>query len=121
MSHNAFEFMRQYFHFCNNNKRKPKGHPGYDPLFKITWICNAILNGIQKVWVSGKHLAIDESMIKYMGRSINFVQYMKNKPIMHGIKVFACCCAYFCCLLFIVGRRISQMKMQLLFQSGTSL
>ncbi len=46
------------------------------------------------MWVAGKHLAIDESMIKYMGRSINFVQYMKNKPIKHGIKVFACCCAY---------------------------
>jgi hypothetical protein len=94
MSHNLFEFMRQYIHFCNNNKRKPKGHPGYDPQFKITWILNAILNGIQKVWVVAKHLAIDESMIKYVGRAINVVQYMKNKPIKHRIKVFACCCAY---------------------------
>jgi hypothetical protein len=34
-------------------------------------------------------------MIKYMGRAITFVQFMKNKPIKHGIKVFACCCAYF--------------------------
>jgi hypothetical protein len=33
-------------------------------------------------------------MIKNMGRSIKFVQYMKNKPINHGIKVFACCCGY---------------------------
>ncbi len=46
------------------------------------------------MWVAGQHLAIDESMIKYMGRAIKFVQYMKNKPIKHGIKVFACCCAY---------------------------
>ncbi len=91
MSRNAFEFMRQYIHFCDNNERKPRGHPGYDPLFKITWILNAILNGTQKVWVAGKKLAIDESMMKYMGRAISFVQYTKNKPIKHGIKEdFAC-------------------------------
>jgi hypothetical protein len=44
-------------------------------------------------------LKIDESMIKCMGRAINFVQYMKNKPINHRTKVFACCCAYFGVLL----------------------
>lgn len=32
-------------------------------------------------------------MIKYMGRAISFVQYMPAKPIKHGIKVYAACCA----------------------------
>ena len=32
-------------------------------------------------------------MINYMGRAVTFVQYMPAKPIKHGIKVFACCCA----------------------------
>ena len=36
---------------------------------------------------------IDESIIKYMGRAVTFVQYMPAKPIKHGIKVIACCCA----------------------------
>jgi hypothetical protein len=94
MTRNAFEFMRRYIHFCDNDKRKAKGQPGYDPLFKISWILDAILKGIQKVWVAEQHLAIDEGMIKYMGRAIKFGQYMKNKPIKHGIKVFACYCAY---------------------------
>jgi hypothetical protein len=58
---------------------------------------------MQKVWVAGKYLAIDKSMIKYMGRSINFVQYMKNKPTKHGIKVYACCCTYSGVLLSLIA------------------
>ena len=33
-------------------------------------------------------------MISYMGRAVSFVQYMPAKPIKHGIKVYALCCAY---------------------------
>ena len=33
-------------------------------------------------------------MIQYCGRAISFIQYMPKKPIKHGIKVFALCCAY---------------------------
>jgi hypothetical protein len=33
-------------------------------------------------------------MIKYMGWFVSFVQYMPAKPIKHGIKVYALCCAY---------------------------
>ena len=29
-------------------------------------------------------------------RAITLLQFTKNKPIKHGIKVFACCCAYYC-------------------------
>ena len=38
-------------------------------------------------------ICIDKSVIKYMGRTVLFVQYIPKKPIKHGIKVFACCCA----------------------------
>jgi hypothetical protein len=42
-------------------------------------------------WDAAMEICIDESMIKYMGRAITFVQYMPAKPIKHGIKVFANC------------------------------
>jgi hypothetical protein len=45
-------------------------------------------------WILGKRICVDESMIKYMGWAILFIQYMPAKPIKHGIKVFALCCAY---------------------------
>jgi hypothetical protein len=34
MSLMAYEFMRAYIHFCDNDKRKPEGQGGYDALFK---------------------------------------------------------------------------------------
>ena len=33
-------------------------------------------------------------MIKYCGKFVTFIQYMPKKPIKHGIKVYALCCAY---------------------------
>jgi hypothetical protein len=39
-------------------------------------------------------------MIKYIGWFVSFVQYMPAKPIKHGIKVYALCCAYTGYLLY---------------------
>jgi len=44
-------------------------------------------------WNLGEKVTVDESMIKYMGWAITWIQYMPKKPIKHGIKVFAMCCA----------------------------
>ena len=41
------------------------------------------------VWAAGKHVTIDDSMIKYMKRGITYIQYMPAKQINNGIKVFA--------------------------------
>ena len=46
-----------------------------------------------------KKITIDESMIKYCGRIVSYVQYVLKKPIEHGIKVFAVCWAGSACLL----------------------
>ena len=53
-----------------------------------------VMNSIRDAWTAGKKLTINESMIRYMGKAISFVQYMPLKPINHGIKVFAVCCLY---------------------------
>jgi hypothetical protein len=53
-----------------------------------------MMGGIQKVWIAGKNVAVDESMIRYMGRAVSFVQYMPAKPIKHGMKVFCVYCAF---------------------------
>lgn len=52
------------------------------------------ISGLCSVWLPGERITIDECMVHYMGRAIAFVQYMPRKPIKHGIKVFAVCCAY---------------------------
>jgi hypothetical protein len=35
MPRNAFKFLRENLHFADNDDKKPKGDPGFDPLFKV--------------------------------------------------------------------------------------
>ena len=94
MRQDAFEFLRRHIHFAENDQRKNKGEPGYDPLFKVQYVLDEIGKGLIKVLQAGKNLSLDKSMIKYCGRAVAFVQYTPAKPIKHGIKVFCLCCAY---------------------------
>ena len=94
MKHDAAAFVRRYIHFCDNDQKKPEGSKGYDRLFKISYALDTMTNGIRKAWIAGQRVTIDESMIKYMGRAVPFIQYMPAKPIKHSKKVFCLCCAY---------------------------
>eukprot|EP00956_Cyclotella_meneghiniana_P022924 scaffold43919_cov42-Cyclotella_meneghiniana.AAC.1 len=93
MSGAAYEFLQRFIHFADNSKRKSKGEEGYDPLYKVRSAMTAMLKGINKAWIVGQRVTVDESMIRYMGRAVEYVQYMPAKPIKHGIKVYAMCCA----------------------------
>ena len=93
MSKNAFEFMRRNIHFYDNSKIKHKGVRGYNPLFNVIYPWKINMKGIRGIGNAINHVTLDNSMIKYMGRAITYVQYMPAKPINHGIKVFEICCA----------------------------
>ena len=97
--HSFNTFMRNFIHFSSARDRKPKGHKDYDPLFKVRLVLHSIMKAIRTCWTVGLRVTIDESMIRYMGRAVAFVQYMPQKPIKHWIKVFAICCAYTAVLL----------------------
>jgi len=60
-------------------------------LYKIKQVIAKITVKLNLAWNANIDLSVDESMIKYKGRAIKFVQYMPRKPIKHGIKVFALC------------------------------
>ncbi len=87
MTTHAFRFHRNFIHFSDSKKQKSKGQRGYDPLFKVTPIIELLMRRIRTVWIAGDKITIDESMIRYMGRAVAFIQYMPRKPIKHGIKV----------------------------------
>jgi hypothetical protein len=57
------------------------------------------MKGLGSAWNAGEKVTIDESMIRYNGRTVDFVQYTPRKPIKHGIKVFAICCSITAVLL----------------------
>ena len=59
----------------------------------MRYVLDTIGSVICKAWQAGQRVTIDESMIKYMGRAVSYVQYMPAKPIKHDIKVYCLCCA----------------------------
>ena len=67
MTRDAYTFMRRFIHFSDNSKRKGKGISGFDPLFKVQYPLDVMMKGMRSAWTAGKHVTIDESMIRYMG------------------------------------------------------
>ena len=84
----TFDFRRSNIHFSDNSKIKQKVVCGYDPLFKVSYPFLIIMKGVRGVWTAINHVTIDKSLIKCMGRSVTYVQYMTENPIRYGIKVF---------------------------------
>ena len=99
MSRGAYVFMRRYIHFADNHRQAEKGQPGYDALYKVRYPLDIMMAGIRAALTAGKHVTVDESMIRYMGGAVTYVQYMPAKPIKHGMKVFCLCCAISAVLL----------------------
>ncbi|KAL7547323.1 hypothetical protein ACHAWF_015821 [Thalassiosira exigua] len=93
MTYRAFKQIKSYIHFADNTKLKKPGQHGFNPLQKIQPIVDKILKRFRAAYTMGQFMSADESMIKYKGKAVKFVQYMPAKPIKHGIKVFAICCA----------------------------
>lgn len=93
LTRDAFVQIRRSLHFVDNSTLPKKGDPRWSPLQKIEPVLKLVQCQLGKAWILGQRCCVDESMIKYMGRAISWVQYMPAKPIKHGIKVFALCCA----------------------------
>ena len=94
MTRDAFCNIRRFLHFVDNTKLpKGKSDHRWSPLQKVQSVIDHFSEKFAQGWRLGKNLCIDESMIKYTGRAISWVQYMPAKPIKHGIKVFSLCCA----------------------------
>ena len=53
MSKNAFEFLRRYLHFDDNRNKKPHTHPSYDPLWKIRWVLENVMDYLRNAYRPG--------------------------------------------------------------------
>jgi hypothetical protein len=95
ITRDAFRQIRQFIHFVNNGTLPTKQtDPRWHPLQKVKHVMDSLGERLRMGWTLGKKFCVDESMIKYMGKAVSWVQYMPKKPIKHGLKVFALCCAY---------------------------
>ncbi|KAE9525654.1 hypothetical protein AGLY_014181, partial [Aphis glycines] len=87
MSRNRFTALRTYVHFNDNTNCFPSTDVRHDKLFKIRPFIDAIQH-IFKLIEPEEHLAIDEIIIPFKGRS-SMKLYNKSKPHKWGIKMFA--------------------------------
>ena len=102
MSRNRFQLIHRFFHIMNNDHDTKQ-----DLLYKIRGFIDTINEKFQKFFYPKKNLNIDEGMIKFDGR-LRFKQYIANKPIKWGIKIFELCCSETCyCFRFLnyTGRK----------------
>ena len=85
LSLTRFEQIHRYFTIRDGSVSPPSRDD------EFTWhlepVATKIREACQQNWSPGSHLAIDESMIPYRGRSNHTVK-MKNKPIPEGYKVW---------------------------------
>ncbi|XP_037042056.1 piggyBac transposable element-derived protein 4-like [Bradysia coprophila] len=79
---------------CNDNKvQPPKSDPNYDKLHKVKPLLESLNENVRKVYQPSAVVTIDESMIPFKGR-YTLKQYMPNKPIKWGYKVWCLCDSY---------------------------
>lgn len=89
MPRNRFERIKWSLHFNDNAKMKTRTQPGYDKLFKIRPLVDAVRENLLKL-MSEEHNAVDEVLIPCKSKG-TMIQYIKSKPHKWGVKVFARC------------------------------
>ena len=63
MTRNHFQEISQFLHFADSMRTPARGEKGYDQLYKVRLVLNAILENSQRCYSPNKHIAIDEGMI----------------------------------------------------------
>ncbi|KFM77001.1 PiggyBac transposable element-derived protein 4, partial [Stegodyphus mimosarum] len=86
----SFSWMLSHFHLNDNSLQPHRGDENFDKLYKVQPLLSHLSERFERVFRPGKCQAIDESMIKFKGRS-SLKQYMPKKPIKRGYKVWMRC------------------------------
>ena len=87
MTRNRFQEISQLLHFADSTRTPARSENGYDRLYKVRAVLNAVLENSQRCYSPNKHIAIDQGMIAFKGRLL-FQQYMPVKPTKYGLKVW---------------------------------
>jgi hypothetical protein len=65
-SRDRFEALTRYMHLNDSSLSQPRGHPHYDPLYRIRPLLQLCTHNFRHEVVPGQYLSLDEAMIKYM-------------------------------------------------------
>lgn len=79
---------------CNDNETQPhKSDPAFDKLHKVKPIVELLNASSRSIYKPSGVVTVDESMIPFKGRYA-LKQYMPNKPVKWGYKVWCLCDSY---------------------------
>ncbi|GFT68032.1 piggyBac transposable element-derived protein 4 [Nephila pilipes] len=84
-----FSWILAYLHL-NNNSLQSRRDENFDKLYKVHPLISHLSNRYESIFRPGTCQAIDESMIKFKGRS-SLKQYISKMPIKGGYKIWMCC------------------------------
>ena len=103
---NRFNHLLASIHFNDNSAAKPRGHPGYDKLYKVRPILESISQKCLSLYKPHRENSIDEAMVGFKGRS-SLKQYVPSKPTKRGYKVWVRCDSrngFTCCFQVYTGK-----------------
>lgn len=87
ISRDRFSWLLTNLHLNDNAMQPKKDHINYDKLYKIRPLLDTLSETFITSLKPSEHQSIDESMIKFKGRS-SIRQYMPMKPTKRGYKVW---------------------------------
>ncbi|KAL3192155.1 hypothetical protein MRX96_059266 [Rhipicephalus microplus] len=87
---NRFGWLLSHLHLNDNILQPARDHPNFDKLYKVRPLLTELSKTVAENYLPTELLAIDESMIKFKGRS-SLKQYMPKKPVKRGYKVWMLC------------------------------
>nr|CAH7713898.1 unnamed protein product [Callosobruchus chinensis] len=86
LSRDRFIWLHGHFHLNDNSVIPSRESPNYDKLYKVRPVLDTLSKTFMNCYKPSKNQSIDESMIRFKGRS-TLKQYMPQKPIKRGYKV----------------------------------
>lgn len=87
MPRDRFIWLLKNLHLNDNSVQPKAGENNFDKLYKVRPVLDKLSETFLASYKPSKNQAIDESMIKFKGRTC-LRQYMPLKPIKHGYKVW---------------------------------
>ena len=108
MSRARFYWIKHFLHFNDVTQMRPKGSPGYDPLFRLRPVVDYLNAMFCKYWKLSEYFSLDEMMVAFKGHN-PFHCRIPRKPHPNGTKMHAICDAiHYFCVQFLVDDKTTR-------------
>ena len=90
MTVKRFSFLLSHLHLNDNSMQPRHDSQNLDKLYKLRPLIDNLCNSFSKCYSAHAEVAVDESMVKFQGRS-SLKQCMRDKPTKRGYKIWMLC------------------------------